>query len=248
MREGNRRIKEKFEALLRGESIISAIDEQIVHNQLDGNEQAIWSLLLASGYLKVLSYESYLDIPEGAEPDYELMLTNYEVKPMFQRMIHDWFIQVEPDYNDFIKALLAGDKKAMNAYMNRVALGTFSYFDVGNRPSDEAPKRFYHGFVLGLIVDLQGRYVITSNRESGFGRYDVMIEPKNPEENDAYILEFKVHDSEDEKDLRETVQSALQQIDERQYKAQLGMRGISEEKIHSYGFAFQGKKVLIDGE
>lgn len=136
----------------------------------------------------------------------------------------------------------------MNAYMNRVALGTFSYFDVGNRPSDEAPERFYHGFVLGLIVDLQGRYVITSNRESGFGRYDVMIEPKNPEENDAYILEFKVHDSEDEKDLRETVQSALQQIDERQYKTQLGMRGIPEEKIHSYGFAFQGKKVLIDGE
>lgn len=203
MREGNRRIKEKFEALLRGESIISAIDEQIVYNQLDGNEQAIWSLLLASGYLKVLSYESYLDIPEGAEPDYELMLTNYEVKLMFQRMIHDWFIQVEPDYNDFIKALLAGDKKAMNAYMNR---------------------------------------------ESGFGRYDVMIEPKNPEENDAYILEFKVRDSEDEKDLRETVQSALQQIDERQYKAQLGMRGIPEEKIHSYGFAFQRKKVLIDGE
>ena len=248
LREGNRRIKEKFEALLRGESIISAIDEQIVYNQLDGNEQAIWSLLLASGYLKVLSYESYLDIPEGAEPDYELMLTNYEVKLMFQRMIHDWFIQVEPDYNDFIKALLASDKKAMNAYMNRVALGTFSYFDVGNRPSDETPERFYHGFVLGLIVDLQGRYVITSNRESGFGRYDVMIEPKNPEENDAYILEFKVHDSEDEKDLRETVQSALQQIDERQYKAQLGMRGIPEEKIHSYGFAFQGKKVLIDGE
>ena len=248
MREGNRRIKEKFEALLRGESIISAIDEQIVYNQLDGNEQAIWSLLLASGYLKVLSYESYLDIPEGAEPDYELMLTNYEVKLMFQRMIHDWFIQVEPDYNDFIKALLAGDKKAMNAYMNRVALGTFSYFDVGNRPSDEAPERFYHGFVLGLIVVLHGRYVITSNRESGFGRYDVMIEPKNPEENDAYILEFKVRDSEDEKDLRETVQSALQQIDERQYKAQLGMRGIPEEKIHSYGFAFQRKKVLIDGE
>ncbi|MCI5935477.1 MAG: ATP-binding protein [Lachnospiraceae bacterium] len=245
LREGNRRIKEKFEILLRGESIQSAIDEQIVYSQLDGNERAVWSLLLASGYLKVVSFESYLDIPEGTNPKYELALTNLEVRLMFGNMIHDWFSTAEADYNDFIKALLLGDVKAMNAYMNRVSLDVFSYFDTGKRPSGEEPERFYHGFVLGLIVDLQGRYVITSNRESGFGRYDVVLEPKDPKVDDAIILEFKVHDPEDEATLKETVQAALSQIEEKQYAKALTARGIPSEHIRSYGFAFEGKKVLI---
>ena len=138
-----------------------------------------------------------------------------------------------------------GDVKAMNAYMNRVSLGIFSYFDTGDRPSGAEPERFYHGFVLGLIVDLQGRYVISSNRESGFGRYDVMLEPKDPNVDDAIILEFKIHDPEDEQMLKETVQSALDQIEKKQYAAQLTARGIPKEHIRSYGFAFEGKKVLI---
>ena len=245
LREGNRGIKEKFEVLLGGESIQSVIDEQIVYNQLDGNERAIWSLLLASGYLKVLTYESYGDIPEGELPRYELALTNLEVKLMFRNMIRDWFSEAEADYNDFIKALMLGDKKAMNVYMNRVALDTFSYFDTGSRPSGAEPERFYHGFVLGLIVELQRRYIITSNRESGFGRYDVMLEPKNPKEDDAIILEFKVHDPEDETTLKDTVQEALQQIERKQYAVQLMARGIPREKIRCYGFAFEGKNVLI---
>lgn len=209
LREGNHRIKEKFETLLRGESIESPIDEQIVYNQLDGNEKAVWSLLLASGYLKVLFYENYADIPEGCEPKYQLALTNLEVKVMFQCMIRGWFRETEADYNDFIQSLLLGDKKAMNVYMNRVALNCFSYFDTGNRPSEEEPERFYHGFVLVLIVDLQSRYVIISNRESGFGRYDVMLEPKDPEKDDAIILEFKVRDTDDAETLKDTVQAAL---------------------------------------
>ena len=245
LREGDRKIKEKFEVLLRGESIYSPIDEQIVYNQLDRNESGIWSLLLASGYLRVLSYESYQEIPEGMQPKYELSLTNLEVKLMFQNMIRGWFNNSEADYNDFIAALLAGDKKSMNAYMNRVALNTFSYFDTGKRPSGEEPERFYHGFVLGLIVDLQNRYVITSNRESGFGRYDVMLEPRYPEKDDAIILEFKIQDTEEEKTLQDTVQKALAQIERKQYAARLGDLGIPKERIRSYGFAFCGKKVLI---
>ncbi len=245
IRSGNRSIKEKFESLLRGQTIQSPIDEQIVYNQLNGNERAVWSLLLASGYLKVLSFESYRDIPEGTQPMYELALTNLEVKLMFQDMIRDWFTEAEVDYNDFVKALLLGDKKAMNVYMNRVALSTFSYFDTGNRPSGEEPERFYHGFVLGLIVDLQNRYFITSNRESGFGRYDVMLEPKDPKEDDGIILEFKVYDPDDEATLKDTVQSAHRQIEEKQYAEQLLARGVPRERIRSYGFAFQGKKVLI---
>ena len=245
IREGDRRLKEKFEVLLRGESIQSPIDEQIVYNQLDGNERAVWSLLLASGYLKVLSFEDYCDIPEGAQPKYQLALTNLEVKLMFQNMIRDWFMEAEADYNDFVKALLMGDKKAMNAYMNRVALSTFSYFDTGKRPFGEEPERFYHGFVLGLMVELQNRYVITSNRESGFGRYDVMLEPKNPRNDDAIILEFKVYDPDEEDTLQDTVKDALRQIEEKQYAAQLTARDIPAEHIRCYGFTFQGKKVLI---
>ena len=245
LREGERGIKEKFETLLRGKSIRSKIDEQIVYNQLDGNERAVWSLLLASGYLKVLFYEDYRDIPEGEQPEYELALTNLEVKVMFQNMVRDWFVRVEPDYNDFIKAMLMDDLDAMNAYMNRVALHTFSYFDTARNSSEEEPERFFHGFVLGLMVDLQNRYVITSNRESGFGRYDVMLEPKNPDADDAIILEFKVRNERKEKSLDDTVQAALQQIEEKQYAAQLMAHGIPKEHIRSYGFAFQGKKVLI---
>ena len=245
LREGNRGIKEKFENLLRGEAIRTPIDEQIVYNQLDGSEKAVWSLLLASGYLKVLSYDRMELLERGQKQMYELALTNYEVECMFEGMIRGWFTEAEEDYNEFIKAMLQNDLKAMNAYMNRVALSTFSYFDTGKRPSYDQPERFYHGFVLGLIVDLQNKYIITSNRESGFGRYDVMLEPKRPQEDDAIILEFKVYDEDDEENLKETVQSALAQIEEKQYAAQLIARGVPQERIRCYGFAFEGKKVLI---
>ncbi|MDD7729154.1 MAG: AAA family ATPase [Clostridia bacterium] len=245
LREGNRNVKAQFEMLLRGESIRTPVDEQIVYNQLDHNEDAVFSLLLASGYLKVLSYDRMELLSPGQEQMYELALTNYEVQRMFDGMVRSWFMEVKGDYNDFEKALLQGDKKAMNVYMNRVALNTFSYFDTGKRPSGEEPERFYHGFVLGLIVDLQDRYLITSNRESGFGRYDVMLEPKNPKADDAIILEFKVHDPEDEETMKDTVQAALMQIQEKQYADQLAARGIPADHIRSYGFAFEGKKVLI---
>lgn len=245
IQEGNRTIKEKFEKLLCGEYIWSEIEEQIVYNQLNGNEKAVWSLLLASGYLKVLSYETYQDIEEGKMPKYQLALTNLEVKLMFQGMVHDWFAPVQPDYNDFVRAMLIGDVDAMNEYMNRIAIQTFSYFDTGERASGAEPERFYHGFVLGLLVDLRDRYYLKSNRESGFGRYDVMLEPKNSKECKAVILEFKVRNPRKEKSIQETVLSALKQICEKKYDADLLEKGIRKEQIYHYGFAFEGKKVLI---
>lgn len=243
IREGSRNIKENFESLLRGESIQAEIDEQIVYDLLNSDEQTVWSLLLASGYLKVKKYETYTSQFGEWKEDYELELTNFEVKSMFRSMVRKWFNSARTDYNDFIKALMADNIKAMNTYMNKVALQTFSYFDTGKNPSQAEPERFYHGFVLGIMVELADRYIITSNRESGFGRYDIMMEARNKEDN-SIIIEFKVQE-EDEKELSDTVLEALRQIEEKDYQSNLAAKGIPTESIRKYGFAFCGKKVLI---
>ncbi len=263
IREGSADIKQTFEDLLRGGAIRTEIDEQIVYSQLSARRDAVWSLLLASGYLKVKSHEAY-ETPYGEwKEDYELELTNFEVRVMFRGMVREWFNSPFSHYNDFLKALLLGDVKAMNRYMNRVTEEMFSYFDTGRNPHGE-PERFYHGFVLGLMVELSDRYVVTSNRESGFGRYDIMLEPRGISagsatgsiagdglaggssvvRDDAVIIEFKVQD-EEEKELSETVRDALRQIEEKDYQASLLARGIPRERIRKYGFAFCGKKVLI---
>ena len=237
IQKGNRNIKMQFEDLLQQRSIRSVIDEEMVFNQLDDNdESAVWSLLFTSGYLKVVEIQN--DV-------YELKLTNYEVRKMFENMVRGWFDKNSADYNDFIKALLKGDVEEMNAYMGEVAESVFSFFDVGEKPSVRAPERFYHGFVLGLLVDLRDRYEVLSNRESGFGRYDVMLKPLN-DTDDGIILEFKVYNPKKEKDLEETVQNALRQIDDKKYEQTLLSYGMSEERIRKYGIAFRGKEVLIE--
>ena len=240
IQRGNSDIKQMMEDLMLGKSIAAEIDEQIAFHQLDNNINAVWSLLLSTGYLKVLQAET--------DPGrYTLALTNLEVKKMFRKMISEWFNDgTQIYYNEFINALLADNIRKMNTFMNKVALNTFSSFDSGNKPSEQAePERFYHGFVLGMVVNLADTYRVRSNRESGFGRYDVMLEPIDRKQK-AFIFEFKVLDpDEDEATLEDTLANAHAQIEEKQYEAELVSKGFLPEQIRKYGFAFKGKICLI---
>ena len=248
VKTGSSYIKMMMETLLKGETIDVPIDEQIVFSQLDYSEDAVWSLMLASGYLKVISSDK-LTGDRTKSVMYKLALTNFEIKLMFEDMILHWFSPAKNETNEFIKALICGDIESMNAYMNKVALKTISYFDTGNVPSDEEPERFFHGFVLGLMVDQSENYIITSNRESGFGRYDIMLEPKDKQTQKypGIVIEFKVINPRKENSLEETVEAALKQIEDRNYDTELINRGVNKENIHHYGFAFKSKEVLIDG-
>lgn len=237
-------IKQMMEDLISGREIVVNFDEQIVFSQLGKNKNAIWSLLMASGYLKPDKVEYKGEL---LEPWYHLSITNLETVSMFSNMFKGWFDSDSSNYSEFVQALLKGRLREMNIYMNDIALSTFSYFDVGTQPSERTqPERFFHGFVLGLLVELRDIYEIKSNRESGYGRYDVMLVPKSDDRKyNAIILEFKVFDSYDESTLEDTAQSALRQIEEKNYDAELIARGIEKERIRHYGFAFEGKKVLI---
>lgn len=237
-------IKQMMEDLISGREIVVNFDEQIVFSQLGKNKNAIWSLLMASGYLKPDKVEYKGEL---LEPWYHLSITNLETVSMFSNMFKGWFDSDSSNYGEFVQALLKGRLREMNIYMNDVAMSTFSYFDVGTQPSERSqPERFFHGFVLGLLVELRDIYEIKSNRESGYGRYDVMLVPKGDDRKyNAIILEFKVYDSYDESTLEDTAQSALRQIEEKNYDAELIARGIEKDRIRHYGFAFEGKKVLI---
>ena len=248
VKKGSPCIKMMMETLLKEETIDVLINEQIVFSELDYSEDAVWSLMLASGYLKVVAAEPLVGNRRKARK-YTLALTNLEIRFMFEDMILRWFSPAKMETNEFIRALINGDIESMNAYMNKVTLKTISYFDTGNTPSDEEPERFFHGFVLGLMVDQTENYIITSNRESGYGRYDIMLEPidKTNEKYPGIVIEFKVINPRKENSLEETVAAALKQIEEKNYNAELIKRGVKEENIHHYGFAFRGKEVLIDG-
>ena len=241
LRESEYDFKMDFEKLLEGDCVETELDEQVIFDQLDDDPDAVWSLFLASGYLKI---DSIIRDNPGDDPVYRLSLTNLEVKKMVQKLIKGWFKKGRV-LSKFVAALLQGDIRGMNLYMNDIVLNTMSYFDSGKRPSTKEPENFYHGLVLGLIVEKASDYIVRSNRESGYGRYDIVMEPFDKKEN-AVIMEFKVFDEEDnEKTLDDTLANALAQIEEKKYETDLLAAGVTRDRIYKYGFAFEGKKVKI---
>lgn len=242
IKKGTPELKMQMEDLLAGRCLETVMDEQIIFDQLKRKKGAVWSLLVACGYLKP---EERQFCHEKGRFIYKLKITNHETEMMFRDMIEGWFPEDETSYGNFKEALLLGDLDYMNQYMNEVSAEMFSSFDTGRRPSERSqPERFYHGFVLGLVVDLAGRYHIRSNRQSGLGRYDVLMEPLNPED-DAVIMEFKVFSAQKDKTMEQAAENALDQIKKKKYDTELLARGIEKERIRCYGFVFDGQEVLI---
>ena len=239
LRQASLDLKMEMERLLDGKSIKTSIDEQLIFDTLTGGGEDVstYSLLLASGYMT----GTLLVNDEDKGEIYNIRITNHETRRMFKSLIKKWFSGRHNQYNRFVTALLAGGLEEMNYYMANVSSNVFSFFDTGIN----AAENFYHAFTLGLMVELRDRYIITSNRESGFGRYDIMLEPRNKNSDDAIIIEFKVFKEMHEDTLKDTAAAALKQIEEKQYAAVLMEKGISAEKIRKYGFAFKGKDVLI---
>ena len=241
VRVGGEELKADFEALLSGNSVRKVIDEQIVFQNLDDDDDAVWSLLLASGYVRADDAR----LVDGAT-HCTLSLTNHEVRVTFDKLVRRWFQTAKRQYGAFVNALLAGDARGMTRFLNDVALRTFSFFDSGTQPSGHVePERFWHGFVLGLLVELRDTHQVLSNRESGWGRYDTIIVPRDTTRV-ATVLEFKVLDHEDdERTLADTVASALAQIEAKDYDAELSDRGFDRDRIRHFGIAFEVKRALV---
>ena len=228
-------IKEKIERLLKDEEIEVPINLETVIVGIENNEDNIWGLMLGTGYLKVT------EVVNLAEHIYKVKLPNYEIKLLFQQIINDWFRNkvIGNDLKSILKDLITLNLKEFQMKFRVLVREMFSYMDVG----ENTAENFYHAFVLGMLVGLKDTYYVNSNRESGYGRYDIMLEPKDKNGN-SFIMEFKVLDDMEEKTIEDTIQSAKQQIEEKGYEANLKERGYTN--ITKIVFAFKGKEVKME--
>ena len=228
-------VKEKIERLLKGEAIEVKIDLETVIVGIENNEDNIWGLMLGTGYLKV---EETVNVSEGI---YKVKLPNYEIKHLFEDIIDKWFRNkvIGNDLKSILKDLVTLNLKEYEKKFRILVREMFSYMDVG----ENTAENFYHAFVLGMLVGLKDSYYVNSNRESGIGRYDIMLEPKDKNGN-SFIMEFKVMEDMEEKTIEETIENAKKQIEEKGYEQNLRERGFTN--ITKMVYAFKGKEVKME--
>ena len=228
-------VKEKIERLLKDEAIEVPINLETVIVGIENNENNIWGLLLGTGYLKVVET---VDLASGV---YKVKIPNYEIKLLFEGIVRDWFNDkvIGNDLRSILKDLVTLNLEEFEEKFKILVNQMFSFMDVGI----DTAENFYHAFVLGMLVGLKDTYYVNSNRESGIGRYDIMLEPKDKNGN-SFIMEFKVHKPEKEKDIEETIVNAKKQIEEKKYEENLKERGFTN--ITKMVFAFKGKEVKME--
>ena len=228
-------IKEKIERLLRDETIEVPINLETVIVGIENNEDNIWGLMLGTGYLKV---EETVDLTKGI---YKVKLPNREIKELFRGIVEGWFRNkvIGNDLNSILKDLITLNIKEFEKKFRVLVKEMFSYMDVG----ENTAENFYHAFVLGMLVGLKDTYYVNSNRESGYGRYDIMLEPKDKNGN-SFIMEFKVLDDMEEKTIEDTIKNAKKQIEEKGYESNLKEKGYTN--ITKMVYAFKGKEVKLE--
>ena len=224
-------VKEKMERLLKGETIEVPIDLETVIYGIEKNENNIWGLMLGTGYLKV---DEVVDLARGI---YKVKLPNYEINLLFEDMVEEWFANkvIGNDLNSILKDLVELNLDEFEIKFQKLVEEMFSYMDVGK----DTAENFYHAFVLGMLVGLKDSYYVNSNRESGMGRYDIMLEPQDKSKN-SFVIEFKVANNMRESTIEDVVESAKKQIEERDYESNLRERGFNN--ITKMVFAFKGKE------
>ena len=228
-------VKEKIERLLRGEEIEVPINLETIIKGVEDNEDNIWGLMLGTGYLKVT------DVVDQELQIYRVKTPNYEINLLFKQIVNEWFRNKVPGndlrliLNDLVTLKLDEFKKKFKVLVEEM----FSFMDVGKNTAEN----FYHAFVLGMLVGLKDSYYVNSNRESGYGRYDIMLEPKDKNGN-SFIMEFKVLKNGEEKTLKETIENAKKQIEEKKYEESLKERGF--KNITKMVYAFNGKEVEME--
>ena len=252
LRKGGTALKEGFEVLMSGGVIEKNVREDLTFPRLEGDENAVWSLLIAAGYIKPVFRK---ENPSGngassLRAKTGLTLTNHESLVCLHDLVNSWFETASGNYMErFADALRTGDLREMNTQMQQVVIQSASGFDSGTKPAGgrTQPENFFHGLTLGMLTCLAGDYHVSSNRESGFGRYDITLEPlERSRIPDAVILEFKVYSTEKgDRSLEDTARRARRQIEEKKYDTELLSKGFSPREIRKYGFGFRGKEVMI---
>jgi hypothetical protein len=228
-------VKRDIETLLRGETILKMINEDVVFGNINQSLDAIWNFFLFSGYLKLIKKEFINGDLHG-----HFAIPNQELLSIFRTSVMHWFVKSET-YDRF-KVVMENMKKGrvedFSLYFSDFIERACSYYDF----ADTEPEKIYHALVLGMMVHLQSDYKITSNRESGYGRYDLMLEPLI-KHLPAYVFEFKKFVSQREKNIEDTLDAAMKQMYHLNYASHLKQLGF--EHIHHIAIAFKGKEVKM---